>query len=361
VVITEVVFWTISLNIYFFIFDKGDEARLENSTYLWFFLIIPAFAIFWIFNTIAKNKIIQRFATVEKLSVLSPRYSNTVRFIQYFLIRNGLFFLLIGLTNPQYGLGKMEAKRNGIDLIIALDVSNSMLAEDMGPNGDRLTNAKRAIERLISQLKGDRIGLIVFAGDAFVQIPLTNDYGAAKLFLSAVSTDMLSAQGTAIGKAIDKSVESFDMKSTTQKAIIVISDGENHEDDAVAAVQNAVNNKIKVYTIGVGSANGSPIPQYVNGVKAGVKRDVEGNTVITKLNQQMLIELASVGNGVYVKTTKSNFGLDKLFAEINKIEKKTYDTVDYTDYDDQFYYFLWIALAFLAVEFSIGYLPLLKQ
>jgi Ca-activated chloride channel family protein len=360
VVATELLFWTISINIYFFIFDQGDEARLENPTYLWFLLVIPFFALFWILNTKAKNTTILRFASIEKLSDLGSKFSNGARFLQYFLIRNVLFFTIIALSNPQYGMGKLEAKRSGIDLIIALDVSNSMLAEDMGPNGNRLINAKRAIERLVSQLKGDRIGLIVFAGDAFVQIPLTNDYGAAKLFLSTVSTDMLSAQGTAIGKAIDKSVESFDPKSKTKKAIIVISDGENHEDDAVAAVQNAINNKINVYTIGVGSTKGSPIPNYVNGVRDGVRRDAGGNTVMTKLNQEMLIELANVGNGIYVKTNRTNFGLEKLFAEINKIEKKTYETVDYTDYDDQYFYFLWIAFLFIIAEFIIGYLPLYK-
>ena len=358
IVVSEIVIWFITFNIHYFIFENSDDARIESPQNLWLLVSIPFFAAFWILNTSVKNQNILKFASSQKLNSLSKNLSTEFRFIQYFLLRNALFFLIVGLSNPQYGTGKVQAKRNGIDVMIALDVSNSMLAEDMGENGNRLTHAKRAIERLISQLKGDRIGLIVFAGDAFVQIPLTNDYAAAKLFLSTVSTDMLSAQGTAIGLAVEKSVQSFDQKSKTKKVIIVISDGENHEDDAVASVQNALNNKINVYTIGVGSTKGSPIPLYINGRKEGVKRDAEGNTVITKLNQQMLIELANLGNGLYVKTNKTNFGLDKLFAEINKIEKKTYETIDYTDYDDQFFYFLWIAFILLLIDYVFSYLPI---
>ncbi|HLP11526.1 MAG TPA: VWA domain-containing protein [Flavobacteriales bacterium] len=360
VIITEVVLCALALNIYFFIFDKNNEARLEYPQYLWFLIAVPLFAVFWIVNTWQKNKVIQRFASVDKLGGLGAEFSMVKRFLQYLFLRNAIFLLVVGLCNPQYGEGKAEAKRSGIDLIIALDVSNSMLAEDMGQNGNRLTHAKRAIERLLTQLKGDRVGLVVFAGDAFVQIPITTDYPAAKLFLGAVSTDMISAQGTHIGRAVNKCVESFDMKAKTRKAIIVISDGENHEEDAVEAVQNAANNKINVYTIGVGSPQGSPIPNYVNGQKDGVKRDAEGNTVITRLNQDMLKQLASTGNGIYVKTTRSNFGLDILFKEINKLEKNTVDTMSYTDYDDQYFYFIGGALVLLLLEFLIGYLPLIR-
>ncbi|HYG52854.1 MAG TPA: VWA domain-containing protein [Flavobacteriales bacterium] len=358
VIITELVLSALFINIYFFVFDSNEEARLERPQYLWFLIAVPVFAVFWVVNTWQKNQVIQRFATVEKLGKLGAGFSMLQRYLQYFAIRNAIFLLVVGLCNPQYGTGKQEAKRSGIDLMIALDVSNSMLAEDMGPNGNRLTYAKRAIERLLGQLKGDRIGLVVFAGDAFIQIPITTDYPAAKLFLSAVSTDMISAQGTHIGRAVDKCVESFDMKAKTRKAIIVISDGEDHETEAVQAVQNAANSKINVYTIGVGSSQGSPIPNYVNGRKEGVKRDAEGNTVITRLNQEMLKQLAAAGNGVYVKTTRSNFGLDALFKEINKLEKNTIDTIAYTDYDDQYFYFIWAAFIFLLFEFLIGYLPL---
>lgn len=360
VVITEVVLWTISFNIYFFIFDGSEEARLENPQYLWFLLTVPAFAVFWIYNTIYKNKAIQRYASIKQLESLSAPFSNLFRYLQYFFVRNALFLMVVALCNPQYGKGKLEAKREGIDLYIALDVSNSMLAEDLGDSRPRIKYAKLAIERLVSNLKGDRIGLVVFAGDAFVQIPLTNDYGAAKLFLSAVSTDMLTAQGTAIGRAIDKCVQSFDAGSKNNKAIIVISDGENHEDDALAAVQNAVNNNIRVFTVGVGSTTGSPIPVYVNGEKQGMKRDQEGNTVMTKMNEQMLVQLANAGGGAYVRATREHFGLDRLFAQINKIEKKSYDSLSYVDYEDQYFYFLWGAFCFLIVEFILGYLPVLK-
>lgn len=360
VALTEALIWIVSFNIYFFIFEGNDEARLEKPLYLWFLLAVPAFAVFWIIDSVHKNNAVQRYATVRKLKYLSPSFSTLQRYFQYFFLRNAIFLMVIALCNPQYGKDKVDAKRQGIDLYIALDISNSMLAEDMGGDRSRLKYAKLAIERLISGLKGDRIGLVVFAGDAFVQIPLTNDYGAAKLFLSAVNTDMLSAQGTAIGRAITRCTASFDGKATTNKAIIIISDGENHEDDAMAAVQNAVNNNIKVFTIGVGSLNGSPIPVYVNGEKQGLKRDREGNTIMTKMNESMLVELANAGGGSYVRATREHFGLDRLFAQINKIEKKSYDSISYADYEDQYFYFLWLAFVFLIADFIIGYLPVLK-
>lgn len=361
IALTEVVLWTIALNIYFFIFDGNEDARIEHLNYLWLLLFVPAFAVLWYADAARKNKTILRYANATQLKKLSPSFNTVTHYIHYFLIRNGLFFLIIAFSNPQYGKGKAEAKRQGVDLMIALDVSNSMLAEDIGNDMNRLRFAKLAIEQLINKLKGDRIGLIVFAGDAFVQIPLTNDYAAAKLFLSSVSTDMLTAQGTAIGRAIDKGISSFDLKSPSKKAIIVISDGENHEDNAIEAAQLAKQNKVQVHTIGIGSPNGAPIPNYVNGLRSGVRSDAEGNTIITKLNQQMLIEVADAAGGIYVKSSKKQFGLDILFTEINKLEKKEYETVAYTDYDDQFNYFLWMAFILLVIDFGLAYLPVIKK
>lgn len=360
VLATEVLTFGVGISVYTMQFTERNDARLEHPEYLWLMLMVPAFAVFWIFNSIYKNRSIQRYARVEKLTVLSPPFSTTLRFLHYFFIRNALFLMIVAVCNPQYGKGKLEAKREGIDLYIALDVSNSMLAEDLGESRSRIRYAKLAIERLITHLKGDRIGLVVFAGDAFVQIPLTNDYNAAKLFLSSVSTDMLSAQGTAIGRALNKCVESFDKNSPNNKAIIVITDGENHEDDALAAVQNAVNNNIKVYAVGVGSTDGSPIPVYENGTKVGMKRDSEGNTVMTRMNEAMLVQLTQAGQGAYVRATRAQFGLERLLAQINKIEKKSYDSVGYVDYEDQYFYSLWVAFVFLILEFVLAYLPFLR-
>lgn len=350
----------IAFNVYFFIFDGNDEARLENPEYLWLLLILPFFAVLWIFNVSSKNENINYYASTNKLGSFGVRFSTTQSILRYFMLRNVIFFLIIALVNPQYGKGKLEAKREGIDLIVALDVSNSMLAEDLSEGRSRLKHAKLAIERLINRLKGDRIGLVVFAGDAFVQFPITNDYGSAKLFLSSVNTNMLSAQGTAIGRAIDKSVTSFDPKSPAQKAIIIISDGENHEDDALSSAKLAAENKIHVHTIGVGSLNGSPIPVYDNGERKGVKRDEEGNTIITRLNPQMLKEVAEAGSGEYIHATKANFGLEPLFNSIAGMERKAYESVSYTDYEDQFHYFIWIAMLMLIIEFIFGYLPVIK-
>ena len=356
----EIVFWIITLNIYYFLFSSGDDFRFEKEDALWYLLVLPVFIAIILIDSNQKNKIILRYASINQFAKLGFSFKTWTRFLHYLLVRNAIFFLILGYSNPQYGKGKAEADRMGIDLMIGLDVSNSMLAEDVGNNMNRLRFAKLSIERLISKLHGDRIGLVVFAGDAFVQIPLTNDYSAAKLFLSSVSTNMLTAQGTAIGRAISKCMESYNFKSLTKKAMVIISDGENHEDDALSAAQNAKANGVKVYTIGIGSLNGSPIPLIVNGHREGVKRDMDGNTVMTKLNQQMLVEVAEAGGGVYVKSSKNQFGLDELFTEINKLEKKKFDTILYTDYDDQFYYFLWIALVLFLTDFILGYLPVLK-
>jgi len=232
-----------------------------------------------------------------------------------------------------------------------LDVSNSMLAEDIKPN--RLERAKMAISNLIDRLQGDRIGIVVFAGNAYKQLPLTTDYSAAKLFLSAVDTKIIPTQGTAIGEAINMAVQSFDDKQHN-KAIVVITDGENHEDDAVGAAKNAVEKGIKVFTIGMGLPEGSPIPLYDrNGNKLGFKKDRSGKTVITKLNEDMLRQIAAAGNGSYVRAGNASTGLSKVLDDINKIQKKEIETRQFTDYEDRFQIFLALALILMLVELLI--------
>lgn len=259
---------------------------------------------------------------------------------------------IIGAADPQIGSKIEEVKRKGADLMIILDVSNSMLAQDLAPS--RLESAKRSISQLIDNLHDDRIGLIVFAGQAYVQLPVTTDYSAAKLFLGTVNTNMVPTQGTAIGAAIDMGMKSFDFKNGTGKAIIVITDGENHEDDAVAAAKNAAGQDVSVHVIGVGSVDGAPIPYYEGNKQAGFIMDQDNKQVLTKLNEEMCKEIAAAGNGSYVRATNANGGLGLVMDQIAKIQRKTVDSKSFKDYEDRFQFFLGCALLLLVVEFFIS-------
>jgi Ca-activated chloride channel family protein len=256
------------------------------------------------------------------------------------------------LANPQFGSKLEEVKRKGVDIIVALDVSNSMLCEDIRPS--RLERAKQALSRLLDKLQNDRIGIIVFAGEAYVQLPITTDYGAAKLFLPGIEPDMIPTQGTAIGSAIDMAVKSFTGNDKRNKALIIITDGENHEDNAVEAVKNAAENGIITYTIGMGSPDGGPIPVYHNGVQVDFKKDQSGTTVITKLDEAMLREIAANGKGEFVRATNSDDGLSLILDKVNKIDKKEFGSKVYTEYEDKFQYFLAAGLIILIFEFFIS-------
>jgi len=293
-----------------------------------------------------KGKAFKSFGEGLVKKGLIPFYSKSRENLKFFLIFLCITSMIIGISNPQIGTKMEEVKREGVDLMIALDLSNSMLAEDIKPN--RLERARQAISRLIDKLEGDRIGLIVFAGDAYVQLPITTDYSAAKLFLSTVNTNIVPSQGTAIGKAIDLSIRSFDMEDGQNKAIIIITDGENHEDDALEQAKLANEKEVFVHTLGMGLSKGAPIPIYNKyGNNAGYRKDKEGNTIISKLNEQMLQEIASAGNGTYVRANNTQAGLSILFSEINKMEKKEIGTMVFTDYKDRFQLFLSIALLLL--------------
>jgi Ca-activated chloride channel family protein len=245
-----------------------------------------------------------------------------------------------------------EVKRKGADIMICLDVSNSMKAEDLQPN--RLEKAKQAISKLIDKLEGDRIGIIIFGGDAYVQLPITTDYAAAKLFLESISTDMVPTQGTAIGSAIDLAMESFGKDEGKNKAIVIITDGENHEDDAVKAAEAAAEKGVAIHTIGMGSVEGVPIPYYRGNVKDGFRKDKEGNTIVTKLDEKTLQEIAAAANGIYVRATNSDAGLNNVLEAINSLEKKEFESKLYGDYQDWFLIFIWVAFVLLVIEILLS-------
>ncbi len=257
---------------------------------------------------------------------------------------------IIMLARPQFGSKIEDVKKQGVEVIIALDVSNSMLAEDIQP--DRLTRAKQAISRLVDNLDNDKIGLIVFAGDAYTQIPVTTDYVSAKMFLSTINPSMVPKQGTAIGAAIDLGIRSFSPGEGKSKAMIIITDGENHEDDPVSSAEEASKSGIVIHTIGIGSAEGVPIPVMIGGKKDYLK-DNEGNTVITKLDEDILKKIALTTSGNYVRASNSNIGLDQIFNEIRKMKKQELESTMYTEYNDQFQIFAAITLLLLLVDFIV--------
>jgi Ca-activated chloride channel family protein len=254
------------------------------------------------------------------------------------------------LSRPQFGSKIEDVKKQGIEVIIALDVSNSMLSEDIQPN--RLTRAKQAISRLVDNLDNDKIGLIVFAGDAYTQIPVTTDYVSAKMFLSTISPDMVPKQGTAIGAAISLGIRSFSPGEGKSKAMIIITDGENHEDNPVTNAEEASKAGIIIHTIGIGSTEGVPVPVMKNGKKEYLK-DVAGNTVISRLDEDILKKIAVSGNGSYVRASNSNIGLDEIFSDIKKMKKQELESTMYTEYNDQFQFFAAITILLLLAEFVI--------
>ena len=264
----------------------------------------------------------------------------------------GFSSLIIALCNLQTGSKLTEVKREGADIIVCIDVSNSMLAQDLSP--DRLTRAKYALEKMIDGLEGDRLGLVIFAGEAYVQLPITTDYSAATLFLSSIGPGMGPVQGTNVSDAIKKASESFSNDEGKNRAIILITDGENHDSEAIQAAEEAGKNGIMINTIGIGSENGVPIPLIENGIVKGYRKDKQGQTVITKLNTNLLKTIASKANGVFVQASQADIGLGAVLDKIGELDKVQLENKMYTDYEDQFQWFLGLSLVLFFIEFLIS-------
>ena len=260
-----------------------------------------------------------------------------------------LILIVFALARPQFGAKLSTVKKQGIEAIIVLDVSNSMLAQDVQPN--RLENSKMILSKLIDNMSDDKIGLIVFAGDAFTQIPITADYISAKMFLSSISPNMVARQGTAIGTAIDMAIHAFgEENNKIARTIIVITDGENHEDDAVGAAKLAQEKGISINVIGMGKSEGAPIP--IPGTMS-FRKDKEGNVVVSKLNETMCRQIAEAGGGIYVRADNSNVAWKALEKEINRMSKSDLETKVYSEYDEKFFIFAWIAFFLLLIEFYL--------
>lgn len=324
--------------------------RFANPEYLYALLLIPALIIFYLYSRKQRRRAMAKFGQREILSVLMPDASNARPTLKYFLLLLALTSIIIGIARPQFGSQLRNVKREGIEIIIALDVSNSMLAEDIEPN--RLERSKRAISQMVDKLNDDKIGLIVFAGEAYTQLPITSDYVSAKLFLNSISPQIVPTQGTAIGAAIDLAAKSFTPQFVGNKVIIVITDGENHEDDALSAAANAAEQGIVVHTIGLGSPQGALIPDFSNGEK-GYKKDSKGQTIVTKLDEQTLQKIAQAGKGMYIRANNSQMGLNALFNEVDKMEKTEMESQIYADYDEKFQYFIGLGLLLIILDFII--------
>ena len=325
--------------------------RFEHIEYLYLLLGIPVFAGLFTMALYARSKKLRRLGDLKLLKRLIPDASREKVIFKFVLLNIAYAFLIIGIANPQTGSKLEKVQRKGIDMVVALDISNSMLAQDIKP--DRLTRAKQALFKLIDRLEGDRIGIIIFAGKAYTQLPVTTDYAAAKMFVSTISTKDIPSQGTAIGEAIRLGIDSFE-ENKQSKAIIIITDGENHEDNAIEMATQASELGMKVYTIGMGLPEGSPIPMVNSyGQQTGFKKDRDGNTVITKLNEIMLQQIAAAGNGDYVRANNTQAGLSKIFEKINALEESEIEERMFTDYEDQFQYFLGIGLLLIFLEFFI--------
>lgn len=322
--------------------------RFGHPEYLYLLLLIPLLAFIQLLFTAQKKKALKRFGNPELVSHLMPDVSFIRPIVKYYLLLLALTALIFTLSAPQFGTKLQTVERKGIELIVAMDVSNSMNSNDIEPT--RLEKAKQAIGRLTDRLKNDRIGLIVFAGQAYVQLPITSDYPSARMFLGSINTNVVPVQGTAIGAAINLAVTSFSQQEGVNRAIIVITDGENHEDDAIGAAKSAAEKGIKVYTVGMGTPKGGPIP---TGGTGNFLSDREGNVVITKLDENMLREIAVSGNGEYITANNIRVGINTLIDQLEGLEETQLESKVYTEFEDQFQYIALIALLILLIDFMV--------
>ena len=323
--------------------------RFAHVEMLWLLAIVPVAVLAYLWYTRKKRRQLQEFGDEALVKELMPNASRIRPNVKFSIVMVALTLLIFAAAQPQYGTKEQTIKRQGIEVMFALDVSNSMLAEDVAPN--RLDRAKQMLSKLIDKMEDDKVGLIVFAGDAFVQLPITADYVSAKMFLQTIQPDLIKTQGTAIGAAINTCVRSFgEAESEASRVIILITDGENHEDDAKAAAQEAKQRGIEVIVVGIGKPEGTPIP--IPGTNNFMK-DRQGNVVVSKLSEEMCKEIAAAGGGMYVRCDNTNTAMRAVQKEIDTLAKSEIETKVFTDYNEQYQSFVLIALLLLAVDFFI--------
>lgn len=314
-----------------------------NALFLYILLLLVVGIYFYAGHR--RKSALRKYGDPNLLAALMPEVSPYRSKIKFWITFVAMCFMVLLIARPQFGTKVETVKRHGIETIIALDISNSMLAEDVAPN--RLEKSKNIISKLVDSFEDDKVGLIVFAGDAFIQLPITNDFISAKMFLESINPGLITRQGTNIKAAIDMATRSFTPREGVGKAVIIITDGENHEGGAIEAAKAAAEKGLSVYVMGVGSLSGAPIP----GNRANdFRRDKEGNVIVTKLNEQMCQEIAAAGNGVYIRIDNTNNAQKLLQKEIDKLAKGDIESAVYSEYDEQFQVMAWIALILLLIE-----------
>ncbi len=322
--------------------------RFEHPDYLFLLLILPVFLFLFIFSMIQKKKALKRFGQMATIRTLMPDVSLKKQYLKFWILFACTTLFILIIARPQFGSKLETVKKQGVEVMVCLDVSNSMLSNDITPN--RLEKSKQILSKLVDNLHDDKIGLIVFAGDAFIQLPITSDYVSAKMFLSSINPSMVPTQGTAIGAAINLAVRSFTPSETSAKTIVLITDGENHEDDALGAAKGAEEKNIKVNVLGVGSTEGKPIPI---GQGNAYLKDSQGNVVITQLNEQMCQEIAVAGGGMYARADNTNSALKVLQKEIDQMQKSDIESKVYSEYDEKYQILAWFLVFLLVLEFFI--------
>jgi len=321
--------------------------RLEEPIYFYLFTTIPILVVIFLMVLWWKKRTQKKFAASNLLIRLAPNYSVFKPVLKLLFFILGLSFLILALVNPKIGTKLKTVKREGVDIVFALDVSKSMLAEDIAPN--RLEKSKQIISKIIDKLGSDRVGIIIYAGNAYPLLPITTDHGAAKMFLQNANPDLVSSQGTAIKEALDLAKTYYNNDDQTNRFLIIISDGEDHQEETKQLAQNISNDGVKVYTIGVGSEKGAPIPMKINGSLIGYKK-YKGETVLTKRNSELLKGVANVANGNYIDGNLTDKPVKAIEEIISNAQKTEFETKQFSDYKDQFQWFLAIGLAFLILD-----------
>ena len=322
--------------------------KLEEPIYFYLFAIIPVIVAVFLLVMWWKKRTQNKFANSELLEKLAPNKSVFKSVLKLIVFLLGLSFLIIALVNPKMGSKLKTVKREGVDVVFALDVSKSMLAEDIAPN--RLEKAKQIISKTIGKIGSDRVGIIIYAGNAYPLLPITTDHGAAKMFLQNANPDMVSSQGTAINQALELARTYYNNDEQTNRFLILISDGEDHQEETKQIAQDIANEGVKLYTVGVGSEKGAPIAMKLNGQLLGYKKDAKGETVITKRNSEVLKEIAEASDGAYLDGNKTDVPVDAIEKVIANAQKSEFETTQFSDFKDQFQWFLGLGLLFLLLD-----------
>lgn len=317
--------------------------RFANIEFLYLLILIPLLAAVLAFVSMRRKRLLARFGNVELLKTLMPDFSRSRQRLKAALYLVALTLLILAAARPQLGSKLREVKAEGVEMMLVVDVSNSMLAEDFEPN--RLERTKYAIQKLFESLKQERVGLVAFAGEPKVQLPITSDYRMAQAFTRRLSTSLVAEQGTAIGRALELAMLSYSSQSERSRVMVLITDGENHEDDAIEAAEKAAAQGIKIYTIGIGTPEGAPIE-----IDGEFVRDEEGEMVVSKLGEQMLEQIAATTDAAYVRATKQSIGLEEIVKSINAMERTELTTMRYEEYNEQYQYLLGAALLLLLLD-----------